>query len=281
MDANKLKELLETQLIKTEKVEITLYSVIIFISVLLVTRIVLFVIKKLIERYSKKNNLDEGKKFAIYQVTKYLIWVMGITIALDTIGVKITVLLAGSTALFVGIGLGLQSLFQNLAAGFIILSERTVAVGDIIEVSNMVGKVKKIGLRTTEIITRDDIVVIVPNNEFVSGEVVNWSQNQRMSRFKVSVGVAYGSDTEKVKEILLECAKEHKSVLNTPEPTVFFENFGNSSLDFSLAFYSNVLFRIERVKSDLRFEIDKKFRESEVVIPFPQQDIYIKEMPKK
>ncbi len=281
MDMKRLKEILETELIKTDKIEITLYSILILIGVLIATRFVIFLVRKVVDRYSRKYNLDEGKKFAIFQVIKYLLWVMGITIALDSIGVKITVILAGSTALFVGIGLGLQSLFQNLAAGFIILSERTVAVGDIIEVSGMVGKVKKIGLRTTEIITRDDIVVIVPNNEFVSGEVVNWSQNQRMSRFKVTVGVAYGSDTQKVKELLLECAKEHKSVLNTPEPVVFFENFGDSSLDFSLAFYSNVLFRIERVKSDLRFEIDRKFRESEVVIPFPQQDIYIKEMPKK
>ena len=121
--------------------------------------------------------------------------------------------------------------------------------------------------------------MIVPNTRLTTDNVINWSQNNIVTRFRIDVGVAYGSDTALVEKILVECAKEHKDVLNVPEPYVFFKDFGNSSLDFSLLFFSQNLFRIERTKSDIRFAIDRKFRESKVIIPFPQRDIWVRQMP--
>jgi len=187
------------------------------------------------------------------------------------------VLIAGSTALFVGLGLGLQDTFRDLVAGVIILMERTVTAGDIIELgSGLIGKVSEVGLRTTLVETREDIVVVVPNQKLTNQNVVNWTQNRRSVRFAIEVGVAYGSDTRLVEKKLIECAKQHKMVAKRPEPLVHFSGFGNSSLDFKLMFFSSELFRIEKVKSDIRFSIDQAFRDNNITIPFPQRDVWIK-----
>jgi small-conductance mechanosensitive channel len=206
-----------------------------------------------------------------------LAWVIIIVLALDTIGLPITVLIAGSTALFVGLGLGLQDTFKDLVAGVVILMERTLAADDIVEVSSgLVGRVKEVGLRTTLLETREDIVIVVPNQKMTSQNVINWTQNRRAVRFAIEVGVAYGSDVRLVEQLLIECAKKHNAVSKKPLPAVHFANFGNSSLDFKLLFYSSELFRIEKIKSDLRFMIDQAFRDNNITIPFPQQDVWLR-----
>jgi small-conductance mechanosensitive channel len=276
---DKIRDFLDFILIQTDDFNLHVYNILGVFLIFLLARFTLWLIRKYLNLKVNHGSLNEGNKYAIYQILSYLIYVIAILFAIDSIGIKITVLLAGSTALFVGLGLGLQDFFKDLVAGVIILSERTVTVGDIVNIGGTIGKVKEVGLRTTSLITRDDIVMIIPNNRLTSDNVVNWSQNKKTTRFHVSVGVAYGSDTAMVKQILLDCARENPQIKKNPAPAVFFNDFGSSSLDFSLYFFSDNLFRIERTKSDLRFEIDKQFRESKITIPFPQRDLWIKQMP--
>jgi small-conductance mechanosensitive channel len=236
----------------------------------------LLLIEKVINRRVKKFRVDEGRGYAIYQLTSYFVYTITVLLAFDFAGFHITVILASSTALLVGLGLGLQDVFKDWVAGFVLLAERSITAGDIIEVDGIVGEIEQVGLRTTVMKTRDDIILVLPNSKLTSNYVINWTQNGKTTRFALSVGVAYGSDTSKVKALLLEAAQEHKQVNKHPAPLIHFEDFGDSSLDFKLLFFSNELFRIERIKSDLRFSIDKKFREHKVTIPFPQRDLWIK-----
>lgn len=274
-----IRNFLELVILETDKFRLEVVDIISVVLIFLGARLVIWLFKKYFNRKKGEGKLDAGKRYAYTQLVSYVIYVIAIVLIIENLGFSITVLLAGSTALLVGLGLGLQDFFRDLVAGFIILTERTVTAGDIVEIAGEVGQVRDVGLRTTLLLTREDIVLIVPNSKLIQDNVINWSQNNKITRFRVKVGVAYGSDTAKVKEILLECAKEHPDVIKNQEPTVFFEDFGNSSLDFSLLFYSRNLFRIERTKSELRFSIDKKFRENEITIPFPQRDLWVRKLP--
>lgn len=277
---DRFKEFLEYQIYKLGNFELNVYDIFNLLIIFLAARLVLWGFKKYFDRKHKDGSIDLGKQYAILQLLTYLVYVIAIVVAVDTLGFKITVILAGSTALLVGLGLGLQDFFRDLIAGFIILSERTVTAGDIVEISGTIGQVKEVGLRTTSLITREDIVIIVPNTRLTNEHVINWSQNNsKVTRFEISVGVAYGSDTELVSKLLIECARKNKDVMSVPEPNVLFRNFGSSSLDFGLMFYSSNLFRIERTKSDLRFAIDQAFRKNGVTIAFPQQDVWIRQFP--
>ncbi len=274
-----LRNFLELVLFESGAFTIRVFNLFNILLIFILAWLVLWLINKFFKRKRKQGRIDQGKAYALMQISTYLIYVVAILLSVDSLGVKITVLLAGSTALLVGLGLGLQDFFRDLVAGFIILSERTVTAGDIVEVGGIVGQVKEVGLRTTSLITREEIILIVPNTRLTTDNVVNWSQNNRVTRFRVDVGVAYGSDTELVKKILVQCAKGHSDVMAVPEPYVFFQDFGNSSLDFALLFFSENLFRIERTKSDLRFAIDKAFRENNITIPFPQRDLWVRQIP--
>ena len=272
----KLKDILEYTFIDTKYLEIKFMDVVDILMVLAIARISIYLIQRVLKRRVKSGHIDEGKAYAIIQIIKYFIYTIAIILALDSIGVKITVLLAGSTALFVGLGLGLQDAFKDLASGIIILTERSITANDIVEIDGIVGQVLEVGLRTTTIRTRDDIEMLIPNNRLTSNHIINWSRSNKKTRFAIDVGVAYGSDTKLVKEILTTVASNHPSVLKNPEPYVFFQNFGNSSLEFKLLFFSNFLFRIERVKSEMRYEIDQAFRENGITIAFPQMDVWFK-----
>ena len=195
---------------------------------------------------------------------------------LELLGVRLSVLLAGSAALLVGIGLGLQDSFKDVVSGLIILGEGTIEVGDIVIVDNLVARVKKIGLRTSRVETRDEASIIIPNSRLVVNNVTNWSHNQEPTRFQVTVGVAYGSDVRLVEKLLLQVAAEHPAVLAEPKARVEFQAFGNSSLDFILHFFSNEYMGIEFVKSDIRYAINDVFRANQVTIPFPQRDLWVR-----
>jgi small-conductance mechanosensitive channel len=276
-----IENILEFTLLEFGKYSIDVWHILAMILILLAARILLWLIDLILKRRVRSGTLDAGKKYAIYQILSYIIYVIAIILGLDSLGVKITVLLAGSTALFVGLGLGLQDFFRDLVAGFIILSERTVTSGDVVEIAGIVGEVKEVGLRTTTLRTRDEIVMVIPNTKLTNENVINWSQNRKSTRFAVDVGVAYGSDTRLVESILIECAKNHAGVAKNPTPIVHFTSFGDSSLDFRLLFHSNNLFRIETVKSELRFAIDQKFRESNITIPFPQRTLHLQSIPQQ
>jgi small-conductance mechanosensitive channel len=205
------------------------------------------------------------------------LWITAIVLIFQNLNIKLTFLLAGSAALLVGVGLGLQEIFKDLISGFFMLFEGNLKVQDIVEVEgNLVGRVIKIGLRTTKIETRDKVIIILPNSKFISDRLINWSLLEKRTRFYVSVGVAYGSNVDLVSQILVEAGLEHKKVANDPKPYVMFTDFGESSLDFKLMFWTMETFWVERIKSDLRFSINRKFIEKGVTIPFPQRDIHIK-----
>lgn len=226
--------------------------------------------------YYRKRDLNPGLQFAINQILTYFIYVVAIFILIEALGIQFTVLLGGLAALLVGIGLGLQQTFTDLISGIILLFERTIEVGDVIEMDGMIGAVERIGIRTSLMETRDNIMVIIPNSDLIENKVINWSHFDDKARFHISVGVAYGSDTQLVKKLLLESAIEHELVLETPSPSVQFKDFGNSSLDFLLFFWSDEYLVIEKTKSALRFTIDEKFRANGVTVPFPQRDLWIK-----
>ncbi|MFO7827967.1 MAG: mechanosensitive ion channel [Bacteroidales bacterium] len=272
----KLKDIFEHALIQTERFEITVYNLVATIIILLIARVLIGVIHKVFKRkiYTNKN-IELGKSHSIYQLIKYILWIIAIVLSLETIGIKITFLLAGSAALLVGLGLGLQQLFRDIVSGFFMLFEGNLKINDVVELDNEIGRVKEIGFRTTKIESRDNIILIIPNSKFIDGIVINWSHIQKRTRFNVQVGVAYGSDVALVEKVLKESALNHFDVSKTPKPFVRFNDFGNSSLDFQLFFWTDRSFEVENIKSDLRFTIDNKFRENKIRIPFPQHDVYI------
>ncbi|MCF8332250.1 MAG: mechanosensitive ion channel [Bacteroidales bacterium] len=278
---DKIKGFLEGSLLNLEKIQITTWDLVTILIVILVTFFLFRIFRKLLRSQENKNKIDEGKSYAVLQITKYILIVFVITYVLESIGVDTTLVIASSAALLVGVGLGIQHIFSDIISGFILLFGRPIAIGDIVEVDDEVGRVIDVGFRRSMIITRDDINMIIPNSKFVKEKVVNWSFKNRLTRFHVKVGVAYGSDTEKVRKLMEEAAKEHPEVSSEKQPFARFLDFGNSQLTFDLLFWSDNIFRVENVLSDLRFAIDKKFRENNVRIPFPQQDVYIKEFPGK
>ena len=270
-----LKELIEFKLLDTEKIDITIYHIFIIAIIIFATWLILRIFKKILGRQVKVKKIDIGQKYAIYQIMKYLIWIIAFGIILESAGVKLTLLIASSAALLVGLGLGLQQVFSDYVSGILILFEGNLKVKDVVQLEDMIGEVTYIGLRTSKIKTRDNYIVIVPNHKFTNDEIVNWSHIETRTRFHVNVGVAYGSDIRLVRQVLLDCAKTITGILIDPPPFVRFENFGNSSLDFQVYFWTVESFRVEHIKSELRFFIDDKFRENNIRIPFPQRDVHL------
>jgi small-conductance mechanosensitive channel len=275
-----LKEFLNYILVQTKEFDITVYEVLTVLLILLVTYIFIRILQKIIRRRESIKLVDPGRSHAILQIVKYILWIAAIIISLQTLGIKLTLLLAGSAAILVGLGLGLQQIFQDIMSGITILFEGTLKVGDIVEIQDdIVGRVIEIGLRTSKIETRDNIIMVVPNSKFVTDIVINWSHMEKRTRFHVNVGVAYGSDVEKVTRILLQCADKHEKISQTTKPFVRFKDFGDSSLDFQLYFWTTETFQVENIKSEIRYEINALFKEQGVQIPFPQRDVHIKSQP--
>ena len=187
-----------------------------------------------------------------------------------------TVLIAGSAALLVGIGLGLQQTFNDIVSGMILLSERSIKIDDILEIDGDVVQIQDIGLRTSKGLNRDQISIIIPNSLITTNKVINWSHQSVRTRFKINIGVAYGSDPDMVTKVLRESALEHKEIPYPEMVDVALINFADSSMEYQLLFYSEDIFRIEKIKSDVRKIIVRKFHENNIVIPFPQRDLHIK-----
>jgi small-conductance mechanosensitive channel len=202
--------------------------------------------------------------------------VISIVFILEAIGVKITLLLAGSAALLVGIGLGLQQTFNDFVSGIILLSERSIKINDILEIDGDIVEIQDIGIRTSKGMNRDGIYIIIPNSLITTNKVINWSHQSKKTRFKISVGVAYGSDVPLVMKILEESVFEHPDIIDKDPIEARFMDFGNSSLDFQVLFFSESVFRIEKIKSDMRQIINRKFIENNITIPFPQVDVHFR-----
>lgn len=264
------------QIIQTETLSLTTYQVLEFVLILVVTWVFLKLIQKFINRKLRILETGGGSKYAVFQILKYFIWVIVFGIALETIGIRFNLLIASSAALLVGLGFGLQQIFNDYISGLLILFEGNLKVQDIVQMEDgTIGKVMEINLRTSKIETRDDFVIIVPNHRLISNNIINWSHLESRTRFQVNVGVAYGSDTTLVEKSLLDCANGHPEIAASPKPFVRFVDFGDSSLDFQLFFWTDKTFRVENIKSSLRFRIDKEFKKNDIRIPFPQRDVHI------
>lgn len=269
-----MEELLNYTLLKFGNFELQLHSIVSILILAFVVFIILRIIKSFIYR---SNKLDLAKKYAIYSLTKYFIYVFFLVFAIQMLGFSLSVLIAGSAALFVGLGLGLQTLFSDFVSGVIILTDGSVKVNDVIEVNAIVGRVMEIKLRTTTVLTQDDKYIILPNSEFTKSQLINWTHHETASRFEVTIGVDYASNPEQVMEIMKNAAKNHEMVNREPEPFVRFEDCGDSALIFTLYFWSDEVFRVGNTKSDLRKEIFSVFRSQGVSIPFPQRVVHLKQ----
>ncbi len=267
---------LNKKIIKTDRFSFMIFHILIFYGIIVGTKVLLSIVETIISTKEQASQIDRGKTKNVYQIIRYFIYLIAIAIFIQSLGINITILIASLSALLLGLGLGLQHLFNDVVSGLILLFDRSIKIGDVIEVKeDVVGKVSSINLRTSILITRDEIEVIIPNSKFTSDNIINWTHNRVQTRFYIDVGVAYGSDVRLVEKILIEVAMSHPQVEKDPPAKVQFRDFGNSSLDFRLRFYSNETFRIEGIKSDLRFGIDKIFRENNVTIPFPQRDVHL------
>ncbi|GLU44086.1 mechanosensitive ion channel family protein [Allomuricauda sp. NBRC 101325] len=256
-----------------KSIDLTIGLLLLLTVALVATKFILRWLRHLLTR--KMEQEDKQKFSSVFKFTNYVIYLIAVVFTLSAAGVDITLVITASAALFVGLGLALQELFKDILGGIFIIIDKSLQVGDVVEVDGKVGKVFEIKLRTTRAITRDDKVLILPNHKFISDIVYNYTQNHKTTREKVSVGVAYGSDVQLVTKILEEIALTQKQVLKNPKPFVLFEDFGDSALIFSIFFFTNDTFRDPRIKSEMRYKIDAKFRENKISIPFPQRDIHI------
>src|SRR5437868_9053551 len=231
----------------------------------------------LFERFLKDTGLDRALQYAVAQIVSNIVLVVGIFVVLENTGIHLAALTVFAGAAGVGVGFGLQNIASNFISGLVILAERPITIGDRVEVSGITGQVQQIRARSTVIMTNDNIAMIVPNTKFIDSPVTNWTYGDPRVRFRIPVGVAYGSDPARVREALLGAARENPNTLQDPAPSVFLDKFGDSSINFELVVWSQEMsYRPRRYRSDLNFAIEKHFRAAGIEIPNPQRDIHIR-----
>ncbi|EFL51224.1 MscS Mechanosensitive ion channel [Solidesulfovibrio fructosivorans JJ]] len=241
-----------------------------------VTRSTVYVAKSFIRDLPRlQPGVDPGVRDVLDTTSTYLLWGLYALISLFLLGFSFTSLAVVAGGLSVGIGFGLQNIVNNFIAGLILLFGRSIQAGDVIQIDTIWGKVSKVNIRNTVVKTFQNATLFVPNSDLISGKLINWTHRDATMRRDITVGVAYGSDTGKVRDILIEVARAHPHVLQNPSPSVQFSAFGDSSLDFLLMVWvDNVAYGMD-TESDIRFSIDRRFREESIEIPFPQCDVRI------
>lgn len=268
-----LGEILNYNFKISNEISISVKGLLLVLVVIITTSIFLNLFRRILTR--RLPTEDKAKFKILFGYGKWIVYLIILLITFNAIGVNVTAVFAASAALLIGVGLALQTLFQDIIAGVLILIDQTIHVGDIIEIEGKVGRVEEVKLRTTRAVTIDNKVLVIPHHLYLTNSLYNWTQNGKTTRESVSVGVAYGSDVQLVKTLLLKAANDNKAILKYPEPTVIFTNFGDSALEFKLIFTLNDSFQALIPQSDIRFEIDRLFRENNITIPFPQRDIHI------
>lgn len=267
-----MNELLKYPIIEINSVKLTLLSLIYLVLFWIFIFIVLYLIKRLIQRQEK---IEPSKKYSIITLLRYFVYFIGIILSLQLIGFDTTLLIAGSTALLVGLGLGIQNLFSDYISGIIILFDSSIKVGDVLDIDGLICRVIEINLRTTKVETRDDKYILLPNTDLTRKHIINWTHQKIDSRFEVKVGVDYSSNTTEVINAMKAATSMVKGVNKTPEPFVRFDEFADSSKQFSVHFWSADVFRVENIKSDIRIKIFDEFEKQGINIPYPQRVIHI------
>lgn len=273
MDA--IKDFFNYSISLSENFQISVKGVVVMLLLFVATSIFLKAIKRLLTR--KLPHEDKLKFNSVFSFSQFFIYLVIVLISLQNMGAELTAILAASAALLVGIGLAMQTFFQDIISGIFILVDQSVHVGDIIEIDGKVGRVVDIKLRTTRAVTISNKVLVIPNHKYLTSILFNWTENGILTRETVDVGVAYGSDVKLVTKLLLQAADEHPKILKEPEPAVLFMDFGESSLDFRLVFTVDDSFTANQPKSEIRYRIYELFSEYKVTIPFPQRDVYLKQ----
>jgi small-conductance mechanosensitive channel len=257
---------------------VSITSILLLIIIISLSIIISRYIRKILNQdIYPRAGIDIGLRNVIDTFLKYFITGTGVIIGLQVNGINLSVFATIGAALMVGVGFGLQNIASNFISGIVILVERHIKVGDYIEVNNIYGSVEQIKARSTHIKTRDNIIIIVPNSKFISENVINWSHNDLKTMIKAPVGVSYGSDVKKVRDILLQIAIEHEKILNEPAPEVLLEEFDNSSINMALEMWTSDPKHRFEIISEINFEIVNRFRENGVVIPFPQIDVHMRD----
>ncbi len=269
-------DILKKKLVSLGDVTITPAVLITVVFIMLASFGVSCLLRRMLRRnVFRRTHLNIGAQETICRILHYTIMLLGMFIAIQQIGVDLTTLAAISAVLMVGIGLGLQNITSNFISALILLFERPVQVGDFVEVGGVQGRIRAIKTRSSIVETLDNVSIIVPNLNFISENVTNWSYRDSKVRIHISVGVSYGSDVDLVANTLLQVGRAHPEVLLNPEPSVQFLEFGDSSLNFDLLVWINDASHQYFVKSALNFAIVKAFREQGITIPFPQRDLHI------
>lgn len=256
---------------------VTLLGLVVLVVIMALTWIIAGRVRWLLERrVSHVTGIEEGTLHAIGGLGRYAILFVGSFIGLRSVGFQLDAILVVFGALGVGIGFGLQNIANNFVSGLILLVERPIKVGDVVDVGGELGSVERVGIRATTLRKFDQTQAIVPNGDLISSTVTNWTLDDRRARLDFTLGVAYGSDTRLVERLIRATVVNHQNVLEDPEPRIFFVEFGDSSLNFRILAYVNDLMERFATLSDLHFAIDDAFRENNVEIPFPQRDLHVR-----
>jgi small-conductance mechanosensitive channel len=268
---NKFIDLLNYKFTIGSSVSFTPKTVLFVILVLLLSNFMLKILRKLLFRTLSNDTRVKFK--SLFSFINYFVYIVVALIILQNVGVDVTAIFAASAALLVGVGLALQTFIQDIISGIFILVDKSVLVGDIIEVDGQIGQVENIKLRTTRAVTRENKVLIIPNHKFLTSTLFNWTENGIITKEIVNVGVAYKSNPKEIEQILLKIAQDHDKVLSSPEPFVLFNDFGDSALLFQLYIAVDSSFAANIVKSDLRYTIFEAFEKEGIEIPFPQRTL--------
>ena len=272
-----VKQYLSIRLFTLGSSDITVWTIIYVLGVFAIIIWTSNRIRDLVIRFLARSSTDIGVRQAIGTIARYVVIVLGLLIIVQTAGVDLSALTILAGALGIGVGLGLQNITNNFLSGVIILFERPIKVGDRVQVGDIAGDILRISPRATTVMTNDNISIVIPNSDFITNTVINWSLTDRNIRIHVPVGVSYSSDVELVKQVLLEVADEHPGVLRKPDPAVLFREFGDSSLNFELLVWtSEYMTRPSILRSELNFIIRRKFIERNIEIPFPQRDLHVR-----
>lgn len=257
--------MLEYQLFQIGGYSLTIWRVLSVLLIWAAVWLVLRVVRRVINRGLERVVWDQGRRHSLFLIVQYLVWLLAAMGMMEVVGISISVLVAGSAAFLVGLGLGLQQIFRDIASGVFLLFEGTIEVGDVLQVDGTVGRVVEINLRTSKLQTRDGMMMIVPNHKFITERVINWShQNEEPSKFNIVVLTHYNTDEQLVARLLLECAREHANVLNDDPmrpPQARLAEFGKEEMTFELHFWTHRKFEVDGVRSELRYAVREKFRQ--------------------